>query len=275
VQAIAAHAHEPSILHIGKQAAADAAVRALGRGGLHCSSACGYAVSLPRPVDERSVNVAANRLSGNNAVMDLPDDLELPLRSGEAWWYWLGGRPSLDFVNTLRERWWRNVETLVTPADLARWLQRAELLAPESAARPSRALLQSARELRESIDLALVAVIAGEPVPASALATIDGWLPAAATRETLVRGPRGSPLLRPSAPADPLAHAVGAVALDAARMLGTPEQRERARICASDTCSARFYDRSPTAGRLWCSMRGCGNVAKARRHRERTRQAGP
>ena len=207
--------------------------------------------------------------------MDLPDDLRLPLRSGERWWYWLGGRPALDFVNTLRERWWRNVETLVTPADLVRWLQRAELLAPGARARPSAALLRAARDLRESIDAALVAVIAGEPAPARALETIDGWLPAALAPETLVPGPAGLPLLRASTPAAPLEHALGAIALDAARMLGTPEGRARVRICASDTCSARFYDRSPAAGRVWCSMRGCGNVAKARRHRERARATGP
>jgi predicted RNA-binding Zn ribbon-like protein len=59
------------------------------------------------------------------------------------------------------------------------------------------------------------------------------------------------------------------VALDAARMLGTPAERARIRICASDTCSARFYDRSPAGRRRWCSMQGCGNVAKARRHRAR------
>jgi hypothetical protein len=38
------------------------------------------------------------------------------------WWYWLGGRPALDLVNTLRERWRRRVETLVTPGDLGLWL---------------------------------------------------------------------------------------------------------------------------------------------------------
>ena len=206
-------------------------------------------------------------------MADLPDDLELPLRSGVPYWYWLGGRPAMDFVNTLRERWWRNVETLVTPADLVRWLQRAELLAMGSGARPSPALLRSARELRESIDRAVVATLAGERVPASALETIDGWLAAAVVPETLAPGPDGRPVLRPSPPGDPLAHALGAIALDAARMLGTDE-RSRVRICASDTCSARFYDRSPTAGRLWCSMRGCGNVAKARRHRERVRSRG-
>ena len=137
--------------------------------------------------------------------------------------------------------------------------------------RRRRELLRAARELREAIDAALVAAIAGEPAPGGALATIDGWLPAAAAHETLRAGPDGRPLLRPAAPADPVAHAIGLIALDAARMLGSDE-RARARICASDTCSARFYDRSPTAARLWCSMRGCGNVAKARRHRERARR---
>jgi predicted RNA-binding Zn ribbon-like protein len=205
--------------------------------------------------------------------MDLPHDLRLPLERGAPWWYWLGGRPALDFVNTLRERWWRNVETLVTPADLALWLERAELLTPGSRPRPPMALLHRARELRESIDAAVVASTQGEPVDPRALQTIDSWLPAAVTYETLEPGDDGVPVIGVASPADALEHALGLVALDAARMLGTPEQRVRARICASDTCSARFYDRSPTAGRLWCSMRACGNVAKARRHRERVREA--
>jgi predicted RNA-binding Zn ribbon-like protein len=203
-------------------------------------------------------------------MADLPDDLQLPLPSGAPWWYWLGGRPSLDFVNTLRERWWRNVETLVTPADLVLWLQRAELLSPALSVRASDELLRAARSLRASIDAALVAIVAGEPAPAAALETIQGWLPAAVAPSSLAAGPDGEPVLLPAPPAEPLRHALGLVALDAARMLGT-EERARARICASDTCSARFYDRSPAAARVWCSMRGCGNAAKARRHRERAR----
>jgi Putative stress-induced transcription regulator len=53
---------------------------------------------------------------------DLPEELVLPLATGEPWWYWSGGRPAVDFVNTRRERWRRGVETLVTPEDLATWL---------------------------------------------------------------------------------------------------------------------------------------------------------
>jgi predicted RNA-binding Zn ribbon-like protein len=53
-------------------------------------------------------------------------------------------------------------------------------------------------------------------------------------------------------------------------MLGIEAERARVRICASETCSARFYDRSPAARRRWCSMATCGNQAKARRYRERS-----
>ena len=60
---------------------------------------------------------------------DLPEELALPLASGAEWWYWLGGRPAIDLVNTLRERWRRRVETLVTPDDLGLWLVRAQLAA--------------------------------------------------------------------------------------------------------------------------------------------------
>ena len=73
--------------------------------------------------------------------MDLPADLQLPLERGAPWWYWHGGRPALDFVNTLRERWWRNVETLVTEDDLAEWLVATEVLdaQPRVTARHARA----------------------------------------------------------------------------------------------------------------------------------------
>jgi predicted RNA-binding Zn ribbon-like protein len=83
----------------------------------------------------------------------------------------------------------------------------------------------------------------------------------------------GQALLEQRAAADSPRRALGTVALDAATMLGLPDQRERIRICQAPDCSARFYDRSPAGRRRWCSMRTCGNVAKARRHRDRRRTA--
>lgn len=202
--------------------------------------------------------------------LDLPDEIALPLPSGEPWWYWLGGRPATDLVNTLRERWRRRVETLVTPADLSRWLVRAGVADRELAV--TRPRLAEARALREAIDACLTAVLAGEPAPAEAVAAIDALVPFAAARPRLELGDDGLPVLGERAAADTPKSALGLVALDAARMLGSAAERERMRICAAPDCSARFYDRSPAGRRRWCSMRTCGNAAKARRHRSRRRE---
>jgi predicted RNA-binding Zn ribbon-like protein len=206
-------------------------------------------------------------------VHDLPDRLALPLSSGEPWWYWLGGRPALDLVNTLRERWRRRVETLVTPDDLALWLQRAGVTAQARPIAVPPEVLAEARELREAIDACVEALIARRPSPRAAIDLIDRWLVHAGARPQLGLGDDGAPVLGERPEGDSARRALGAIALDAARMLGRPEERERVRVCASDTCSARFYDRSPAGRRRWCSMRTCGNEAKARRHRARTRSA--
>jgi len=200
---------------------------------------------------------------------DLPDELALPLASGAEWWYWLGGRPAIDLVNTLRERWRRRVETLVTPDDLGLWLMRAELLPHVPAV--SRARLREARALREAIDVCLQATLAHEPASPAAVAAIDHWLAHAEPRARLALAGDGTPVLGELEPPDPVRGALGAIALDAARMLGRPAEAARIRVCASETCSARFYDRSPGGRRRWCSMALCGNEAKARRHRERVR----
>ena len=128
-------------------------------------------------------------------------------------------------------------------------------------------MLPEARALREAIDAGVRAIAAREPIEPAALTLIDDWLVHAGTRPQLRAGPEGVPLLEERAAADSPRRALGTIALDAARMLGTPDERERVRICGSETCSARFYDRSPAGRRRWCSMARCGNVEKARRHR--------
>lgn len=200
--------------------------------------------------------------------MQTPEPPNAPFPTGEPYWYWYGGRPALDFVNTKRERWRGNIECLVTPGDLGLWLARAELL--PAPMRVSRAVLTEARDLREAIDAGVRSVVAGGTPPAEAVALIDDWLVHAGPRPALVLDD-DEIRLGERAPADSPRRALGTIALDAARMLGLPDERARVRICSSETCSARFYDRSPSARRRWCSMQACGNVAKARRHRERAR----
>ena len=47
---------------------------------------------------------------------------------------------------------------------------------------------------------------------------------------------------------------------------------DRLGMCASDTCSSIFIDRSPGGRRHWCDMGTCGNRAKVARHRARSRR---
>ena len=46
---------------------------------------------------------------------------------------------------------------------------------------------------------------------------------------------------------------------------------DRLGVCASDTCSWVFVDRSPGGRRRWCDMGTCGNREKVARHRARRR----
>jgi predicted RNA-binding Zn ribbon-like protein len=193
-------------------------------------------------------------------------DVELPLESGAGHWTWFGGRPALDLVNTRRERLRRDIETLIVPTDLGGWLVEAGL-APRGI-ESGRGELDAGRRLRDAIDSCVEALLAGTPAPAQAVAKIDRWLDHAQVGARLAVA-SGRPALVERHPDDPVGHALGLVALDAAHLLGTDE-RERVRICESEICGLRFYDHSPGGRRRWCSMERCGNVAKARRHRARS-----
>ena len=201
--------------------------------------------------------------------MDLPAHLSLPLERGAPWWYWLGGRPALDFTNTFRERWNRCVETLVTEQDLGEWLVAARLL--DDVPPVTTEQLDRARTLREAINAGVVAALAGDPVPDATLQALARELPHATRADAVQRGRDGALVLSPAPPPDPADHALGLLARDAADMFSAANAH-RIRVCASETCSARFFDRSPAGGRRWCSSRGCGNVEKARRHRRRQKE---
>jgi len=51
----------------------------------------------------------------------------------------------------------------------------------------------------------------------------------------------------------------------AADLLSSSELK-RVKRCADDACSWLFMDKSRNNSRRWCSMKGCGNRAKAHRH---------
>ena len=171
-----------------------------------------------RPCARPSGPPRRNPLGPYDAVMSNLMPPDSPFESGAPYWYWLGGRPALDFVNSRRERWRRNVECLVSDDDVIEWLAAAGLLAVGGSM--PRGLLDDARELREAIDAGVRAVAARRPMPREELRLIDSWLVLAGTRPTLTVGADGLPRLGERRATDSPRRALALIALDAAQMLG-------------------------------------------------------
>lgn len=190
------------------------------------------------------------------------------MSDSEARWVWYGGRPSLDLVNTRRNREASPVEYLTSPEDLAEWLHAAGLVTgcPEPA---NETLLADAIGLREAIDAGVRSAVAGTPFPPAALRELNGWLAAVPAQPPQLRLSGGVAIL--GLPSCPPRQALSDIARDAAELLGT-SLRERLRICPGPGCGGRFTDDSPAGRRRWCSMAVCGNRSKAAVHRLAARE---
>ncbi|MEV6896937.1 CGNR zinc finger domain-containing protein [Amycolatopsis sp. NPDC051372] len=176
-------------------------------------------------------------------------------------WVFDGGRPSLDLVNTLRNRYQaEGFEQLTSPEALAEWLSLAGLT--EGRVPVTEEDLETAKWLREAVnrlvttppaqeDVELVNKAVEEPLPNARLRLSGGELHKAA------------PI-----PGNPVAAAFALIAADVIELVTSPVD---VRVCAADDCGLRFADASPRRTRQWCSMSRCGNRAKARAHYARTR----
>lgn len=119
--------------------------------------------------------------------------------------------------------------------------------------------LAQARELRESLRVALLAH-AGHP-PHRAVTPL-GELLAAAPLFLTVAAADGSAALAP-ADARPLLSRVAAAVAESL-VAGT---WIRLKACEAVDCHWAYYDRSPAGRGRWCSMQVCGARAKMRRYR--------
>ena len=72
--------------------------------------------------------------------------------------------------------------------------------------------------------------------------------------------------------ADPCHAALTELARGAIELVAGPEL-PRIRDCADPSCSLMFIDHSPPGRRRWCSMERCGNRAKTKSYRRRSRGA--
>ena len=176
----------------------------------------------------------------------------------------IAGDVSLDFVNTLGNRLAAPNEHLRTPADVTQWARLAGLLDSRQSLRTSPRGLGTIRTTRELLYRIFRAIaLGGRPSPEN-VAELDGMFARVAPKHRLVSR-RGILDWEWHAPAHDPARILGPVLASACALLVSPAS-ELIRECQGEGCGWLFLDRSHASARRWCSMRDCGNRAKARRH---------
>ncbi|MEO3830287.1 ABATE domain-containing protein [Actinomadura sp. B10D3] len=180
----------------------------------------------------------------------------------------VGGALCLDFVNTVS---WhlaeRPVEHLERYGDLVAWALQAEVLDDEQAGRLLDRAVEDGGTLGRALALreALFRTFRGEPTEGD-LERINEVLAEAMGRAVLYPAGAGLTWGWPHAEPEPPARMLWPVVRSAAELLSSA-QADKVSICAGGDCGWLFLDASRR--RRWCSMRGCGNRAKAARYYER------
>jgi predicted RNA-binding Zn ribbon-like protein len=165
------------------------------------------------------------------------------------------------FVNTLDVE--TGEEQLADPAALTQWFSERGLLTDDEPL--SDADVRQAQSMREALRKLLLAHN-GAPLDPAAVDAVNA---AAKSAELVVRfDEHGHASLVPVRAGIDAALGRLIAIVYAAMADGT---WERLKACREDTCEWAFYDWSKNRSGAWCDMAVCGNRAKARAHRRRSR----
>lgn len=180
----------------------------------------------------------------------------------------LGGRVSLDLVDTVGKRGTLDIERLPNAKRFSQWLCEAGLV--EHPPRITDEELARMKHLRESLHRLVHA-------------QIERRQPAEADLETVNREAAAPDLVPHMRAAEPghgtvvsaifrapelIDSALSTIARDAIALLCGP-MAERVKECEAPDCTIVFLDDSQARRRRWCSMERCGNLAKVAKYRSR------
>lgn len=192
----------------------------------------------------------------------------------------MSGWLALDFSNTLDQDFEGvNIERLNHYADLVGWAQQANLIsearahdlmaAGERSPNEAQNVLARAVELRGVIYRIFSAVSAGRTPPPNDIDELNVVLNDAARWLRVDAQPDGG-FGWALAKSGQLDEVLWPVAWSAAQLL-VSDLLERVHECNNDRCTWMFIDETRNHSRRWCSMEGCGNRMKARRHYRRAK----
>jgi predicted RNA-binding Zn ribbon-like protein len=127
--------------------------------------------------------------------------------------------------------------------------------------------------MREALYRLFTAHIENRPTDPDGIALVNAELPAAMAHSQLLPTKAGYVIGWPPEP-KALDSLLWPIAYSAADLLTNTDLLSRVGQCADDRgCGWLFLDLTKNRSRRWCSMRGCGNRAKAQRHYHRQQDA--
>ena len=185
----------------------------------------------------------------------------------------------LDFANTVDWHLSEQPQELLNNySDLAYWAQKVGLLTEQAVQRllqeaangsnDATMVLKQAIDLRETIYRIFAAIDGGQSPDGSDLALLNIKLQETLPHLQIVASGKNFTWVW-RGDKDALDQMLWPVAQSAAELL-TSESLARVKVCEDDRgCGYIFMDLSKNRSRRWCDMKGCGNRAKVRRHRER------
>ena len=183
-----------------------------------------------------------------------------------------GGRPPAPgrlafvqaFVNSffdLEEHWGQ--DHFATPASLRRWLEQRGL----SAGRVTRADVARVRVIRDGLRAELAEHNGMPPDPSVRVALREATHGLSASFKLDDTGD-----IAPTPASPGVAGALGLL-LAVIHESQTAGNWTRLKSCPGHDCGWAFFDNSRNGGSTWCSMQVCGNRAKARAYRRRSRDS--
>lgn len=174
----------------------------------------------------------------------------------------VGGATWLDLLNTTPTGESGPQELIDGPERGLAWLRAAGL---GVSADDGLEAVAELRALRAELRAIFTQLENGQPLPDTALASVNHRLASLNGHHVLQRGDNGPTL---GLALDPAAGPAALIALDLARFVCEAEPA-RLKRCAADHCTLVFYDRGRNNTRRWCTMSLCGNRDKVARFRAR------
>jgi predicted RNA-binding Zn ribbon-like protein len=173
----------------------------------------------------------------------------------------VGGRPALDFVNTVS---WpgtdRHHDWLAVPANVTRWLTAVGLPAVDVGDDD----LDAIADLRAAVDDALRPLARRARPTLAAIGRFNAALAGASARRLIDATTLRWTWPPPATPAQ----ALDPVVVDAAEILAGADT---SRLKRCPACDWLFQDRTRNCGRRWCDMADCGSRSKARAYYRRSK----